>query len=204
MKLYYFPASSNCRKVLAVIEHLGLHVDKEIVDVTKGKGQEPGFLAINPNGKIPTLVDGDLNLWESNAIASYLCSQTDTELWPKSHARYDIMRWMYWQTAHWGPACDTFAFENVLKPILGLGEPDPAALAKGAENVARFGAVLNNHLEGKTYICGDTLTLADFAVGAHLTYMVPGKIPMDGFARVMAWNERLNEVPAWAKTMPQT
>ncbi|MBW2688115.1 MAG: glutathione S-transferase family protein [Deltaproteobacteria bacterium] len=56
--------------------------------------------ALNPNGKVPTLVDGDTVMWESNAIMCYLAGKGDTELWPKSAKRYDILRWMFWESNH--------------------------------------------------------------------------------------------------------
>ena len=204
MQFYTFPASANCRKVAAVAQELGIKLEENIVDFMKGGHKSPDYLKINPNGKVPSLVDGDLKLWESNAIMSYLCSKVDsTHLWPKSDARYDIMRWMYWELAHFGPACDTFAFENVLKGMIGAGDPDAAALAKATADFNRHGAVLDAHLAGRKYLTGDKPTIADIAVASHLTYAVPGKIPVDGFKNIVAWNSALNEMPGWRDTAPK-
>ena len=67
MKLHGFPPSPNTCKVLAVAAHLGVPLELEVVDITKGAGRTPEFLKINPNGRTPVLVDGDFTLWESNA-----------------------------------------------------------------------------------------------------------------------------------------
>ena len=103
MKLYGFSPSPNTWKVRALAAHLGIPLDYEFVDLTKGASRTPAYLAINPTGRTPALVDGDLKLWESEAIMQYLASQRPNSLWPNdARARADIMRWQSWQLAHWG------------------------------------------------------------------------------------------------------
>src|ERR1700680_4490239 len=79
MKLYGFPPSPNTWKVRAVAAQLGLPLDLEFVDLTKPRA--PAYLALNPAGRTPTLVDGDFTLWESNAIMQYLASRASNTLW---------------------------------------------------------------------------------------------------------------------------
>ena len=100
MKLYGFPPSPNTWKVRAVAAQLGLPLDLEFVDLTKGQSHTPDYLALNPTGRTPALVDGDFKLWESTAIMQYLASQTPNPLWPNdARIRADIMRWQSWQLA---------------------------------------------------------------------------------------------------------
>ena len=88
MKLYTNPLSPNGRKVTTVVHHLQLQLDVEVVDLSKGAQRTPEYLAINPNGAIPALVDGDLKLWESNAIAAYLADTSgDRSFFPEGAAR---------------------------------------------------------------------------------------------------------------------
>ncbi|KJV04997.1 glutathione S-transferase family protein, partial [Methylocucumis oryzae] len=75
MKLYHFPISPNSRRVVAVIHHLGLECELIALDLSKGEHLTPEFISLNPNHMIPTLVDGDTVLWESNAIMQYLCAK---------------------------------------------------------------------------------------------------------------------------------
>jgi glutathione S-transferase len=76
MKLYTFPPSPNARKVAAVIAHLHLtDIEHSLIRLQKGEHRHPDYLAINPMGKVPALRDGDLLLWESNAIAQYLAER---------------------------------------------------------------------------------------------------------------------------------
>ncbi|CAA0099509.1 Glutathione S-transferase GstB [BD1-7 clade bacterium] len=98
MKLYTIVGSPNSRKVLAVIDHIGLDVEVEYLDLAAGDTQQPGYMALNPNAMVPTLVDGDLTLWESNAIIQYIADKAGAdELYPKDLAqRADIARWQCW------------------------------------------------------------------------------------------------------------
>jgi len=102
MKLYGFPPSPNTWKVRAVAAHLGIPLELEFVDLTKGQHRTPEYLALNPTGRTPTLVDGDFRLWESNAIMQYLASQKPNSLPPPSrrlaHIRPPIASTSRWQT----------------------------------------------------------------------------------------------------------
>ena len=85
----------SCRR-----NELGIELETQTLDLRAGEQRTPEYLALNPNGKVPTLVDGDTVLWESNAIMCYLAGKGDTALWPKSAKRYDILRWMFWESNH--------------------------------------------------------------------------------------------------------
>ncbi len=135
MKLYCFPPSPNTWKVRAVAAHLGLPLECEFVDLTKGGSHVPDYLALNPTGRTPTLVDGGFTLWESTAIMQYLASRKPNALWPDdARIRADIMRWQSWQLAHWSKeGCEPLLFERLVKQILKLGPPDAAVVTKGLD-----------------------------------------------------------------------
>src|SRR6476620_10201438 len=115
MKLYGFPPSPNTWKVRAVAAHLGIPLELEFVDLTKPR--TPDYLALNPTGRTPTLVDGDLVLPESNEIMQYLGEQKPNALWPNDlRQRAEITRWQCWQLAHWGSdACTPLVFQHLVK-----------------------------------------------------------------------------------------
>jgi glutathione S-transferase len=116
MKLYGFSFSDNTWKVRAVAAHLGIALDDQLVDLSRGEQRAPDYLALNPTGRTPTLVDGDFVLWESNAIMQYLASGKPNALWPDdARARADIARWQSWQLAHWSAeACRPLVFERIV------------------------------------------------------------------------------------------
>ncbi|HVH43989.1 MAG TPA: glutathione S-transferase family protein [Labilithrix sp.] len=202
MDFYTNPLSPNCRKVDAVAKHLGLELDTKLIDVRKGEHRTPAYLAINPNGMIPTLVDGDLVLWESNAIQCYLASKTDNDLWPKSNLRYDIMKWQAWELAHFGAATRAITFQRIVKPILGLGVADEARCKEEEDNVKRYGAVLDAALKGKRFLCNDQLTLADFCVASTLAFAEHARFPIGDFTNIRRWLATLDEQPAWRASKP--
>lgn len=202
MKLYLNPISPNSRKVAAVVAHLGLDCETQILDLAKGENKTPEFLRINPNGKIPALSDGELSLWESNAIMAYLCDKANSPLWPQGAERYLVMKWMNWELAHFGRWISSYAFETFLRGILGAGEPNQEAMAEAATFIARFARVLDEHLADRDFLVGDSLTIADIAVASHLTYRMPAKLPLAEFENITAWEVRLNEIPAWKASAP--
>jgi glutathione S-transferase len=203
MKLYGFPPSPNTWKVRAAAAHLGIPLDLEFVDLTKPR--TAAYLAINPTGRAPTLVDGDFVLWESNAILQYVAGRTANSLWPDDgRARADIMRWQSWQIAHWSKeGCEPLIFQRLVKGILNLGPADPAILAKGTECFNREARVLDAHLAKQPYLVRSGLTLADFAVAAPLFYAKEAELPIAPYAHLRDWFTRVSGLPAWRDTAPQ-
>src|ERR1700722_17763575 len=99
MKLYSIHNSNNCRRVNATIAHLGLEVEIIEPDMMTGDLKKAAYVALNPNAKVPTLVDGEFSLWESRAIMQYVAAQKPgNTLWPAdSKAQADIARWQFWE-----------------------------------------------------------------------------------------------------------
>jgi glutathione S-transferase len=205
MKLYGFPPSPNTWKVRAVAAHLGIPLELEFVDLSKGESHSPDYLAINPTGRTPTLVDGDLKLWESTAIMQYLASQKPNSLWPdNARARADIARWQSWQLAHFSKeGCEPLIFNRLVKKLLNLGAPDEAAVAKGDECFNKEAKVLDAHLAKQPYLVGRELTLADLSVAAPLFYSKEADLPVGAYPRVQEWFNRVAALPCWSATAPQ-
>jgi glutathione S-transferase len=205
MKLYGFPPSPNTWKVRAVAAHLGLTLEMEFVDLPKGASHTPDYLALNPTGRTPTLVDGDFVLWESTAIMQYIASLKPNTLWPDSaRARADIMRWESWGLAHWsGQACQPLTFENVVKKLINMGEPDRAAVEAAVAAFHREAKVLDAHLAKHQWLVGGQPTLADFSVGAPLFHAERSGYPLAPYGRITEWFGRVSALPGWAETAPQ-
>ena len=202
MKLYGFPPSPNTWKVRAVAAQLGIPLDLELVDLTKPR--TPDYLALNPTGRTPTLVDGDFTLSESNAIMQYLANRASSTLWPDdARTRADITRWQSWQLAHWGgECCQPLIVQRLVKKLLNLGPPDDAIVAKSTEAFNREARMLDAHLSTHRYLVGNTITLADFAVAAPLFYTEEGELPLAPYSHVRDWFARVSALPAWRDTAP--
>jgi glutathione S-transferase len=192
---------------MAIANHLDLDWTLRFIDLVKGDQKTPQYAALNPNMRMPTLKDGDYVLWESNAIGQYLASKRpEGELMPKDErSRLDVTRWQFWDLAHWNPACAAFLFEYVAKPfLLKAGEPDLAAVAKGTESFHRVAKVLDGQLKDRKFVTGDTLTLADFSLGAPLNYAEMAHLPLEAYTEIRRWYGALSAIPAWQKTLAQS
>jgi len=198
MKLYTNLFSPNARKVHAVANELGIELETQTVDLRGGEQRTPEYLALNPNGKVPTLVDGDTVLWESNAIMCYLAGQTDTELWPKSAKRYDILRWMFWESNHLTNAMNRlFVQKFFLRDNADLG-----IIERATKDFRKYATILDTHLADNPYITGNTLTLADFAIGVDFAYAAPLELPLDALKNVERWWETLSTTPSGKLLLP--
>jgi glutathione S-transferase len=203
MKLYYFE-SLNGRKACAVAKHLGSPVEPVRIDLGKGENRTPDYLAINPNGKVPALADGDLRLWEANAIMAHLARVAGSDLWPRDDDRQiELTRWLSWDAWHFTRHGATLVFQHVIRPRFLGAEPDAKAVEEATGFFKQFAAVLNGHLRGRRYVLGDTLSIADFALAATLPQADQARIPVKGFAEIERWHDRLSELPAWREPFPK-
>lgn len=197
LTIYAFPPSPRNFKVLACAQHLGLPHEVRIVDLTKGEQNAEAFAAINPNCKAPALTDGDVSLWESNAMLLHLAEKAGA-LIPRDAAGRSAMRqWMFWDSTTWDPACATLVFEHVVKGIFGMGPPDPLTVEKGLAVFHKAAAILDGALKGRAFLCGEELSAADFAIGSALTMAEPAHYPLSPYAEIRRWSAQLEALPAW-------
>lgn len=203
MKLYYFE-TINPQKACAVARYLESPVEFVRIDLSKGEHKSPDYLAINPNGKVPALVDGDLNIWESNAIMCHLARRAKSDLWPTDPAKQiEVIKWLTWNSEHFTRHAGTLYFNYIIKPKFNLGAADPKAIEEATGFMRQFGAVLDGQLAGKTFLLGDHLTVADFAVSVTLPHAENIRLPLDGFANIQRWKAQLEELPSWRDPFPK-
>jgi len=202
MKLYF--AETMCpRKACAAARYLGSPVEFVRVDLAAGEQKRPEFLAINPNGKVPALVDGDLRLWEANAIMGHLALKAGSDFLPTDAARLiEVMRWLGWDAEHFSRHAGVLHFEYIIKERFGIGRADAAAVAEATGHVRRYAAVLDAHLAGRRWLVGDAPTVADFAVAVALPAADEAHIPLSEFPAVARWHDRLNGIEAWRNPFP--
>jgi len=198
MKYYADPGSGSCRRVTAVIEHLGIKVDEVFIDLLAGEEQAPEFIKINPNSMVPALVDGDIVLWEAAAIMIYLCEQTgDNELWPQDTDRYDVLRWMFWAAEHFRQPAPMYFEERLVAKLMNR-PVDEGRIAEADRRLSQYAPVLDTHLKDRNYVIGNHVTLADLDLAAPLSQMSRTGVPYHNYPNIMRWYQRLNEeVPAW-------
>lgn len=204
MKLHVVHGSPNSRKPLAVIHHLKLDVEVHPKNFLAGDLGTPDYLALNPNGMVPCLEDGDFKLWESNAIMQYLAdSVPGNSLFPEDRrARADIDRWQCWELAHFNRATGAIVWENFVKGYFNIGTPDPAVIDTATQDLHRFAPVLDKQVSAQPFVCGKHATLADYSIGCMLMYTEAGKLPLDDYQNIKTWFERVQQLPGWAASAP--
>jgi glutathione S-transferase len=204
MKLYINKLSPNVRRVRLTAAVLDLALEEVTLDFTKGEHKQPAYLALNANGAVPTLTDGDFVLTESRAIMQYLASKKpESGLLPHDErARADVTRWQFWDASHFSPQVGTLVFQRMLKPMFGMGEPDAGKIEEALANLRRYAAVLNQHLDGKTYVVGNALTLADLTLASTLMYAKQVDVPLGESPNIQAWFGRITALEGWRRTEP--
>jgi glutathione S-transferase len=197
--IHFHPASQHSRRVRMAAIELGIDVTWQQVNLPA----TDEYRDINPMGKVPTLVDGNFVLWESNAVMAYLCEQKAGRFYgADAKARADVNRWLFWESAHFGPACIALTWERVMKPMMMKQQPNEALVANGVQSFARFAAVLDRHFETHEYVAG-TLSIADFAVSTIAMYRGPAQFDTKPFPRLEAYLTRLESRDSWKQTQPQ-
>ena len=202
MKLHIVAGSPNCRKVQAVINHLGLPVEIKPYAFPSPELRSPDYLGLNANAMVPVLEDGSFVLWESNAINQYLADKAgDEALFPRDpQKRADVVRWQCWEIAHFNRAFSIVTWETVLKPAFDLGDANQGLLTSALSNLDRFAAVLDRHMTKRTYVAGDNLTLADYSLVVLEGYRAAIPFDWSPYPAVNAYLDRMRENPHWAKT----
>ena len=188
---FYTAATPNGYKVSIMLEECGLPYTPHLLDMAAQEQKRPEFLAINPNGRIPAIVDDGFPVFESGAILLWLAEKTGRFLPPDARGRSRVTQWLMWQMGGLGPMMGQL---NVFKRY--FPEHIPAAIERYERETYRLFSVMEGRLEGSPWLAGDEYTIADIAcfpwVRAHAW---PG-LTLDGHPRLKAWAERIAERPA--------
>jgi len=203
MKIYWIKAQAPLR-VLALVKHLGVAAELVEADLMAGELKSPDFARLNPNMKAPTLVDGDVVLWEASAIMAYLCIKAGSDMWPAQvpAEQVEVLRWLSWNDCHWAPAVSPFYFEHVVKATFGMGPPDTGSLKSSVGDLARFAKVLDGHLAGRSHVACGRLTIADFQLASMATFWRESHMPLEASPNIVRWIDGLMRIPAWSDPWP--
>jgi GSH-dependent disulfide-bond oxidoreductase len=197
MKLYYFP-SPNPQKVKFALLELGLDCEMVPVDLTKREQREPAFLTLNPFGRVPVLVDGDLTLSESQAILAYLGEKTG-RLWPNSAAgRAQALQWLFFLSQHIMPAAGEVAL-RIRAKVLGI-PVDEAIVARGEKALPDVIRILEGRLANSRWLLGGEFSLVDCAFCPILNVIEKAGFSFAEFPKVSAYLDAARARPAWRET----
>lgn len=206
LQLYSFP-TPNGVKISIALEEIGLPYEAHAVDITKNETWTDEFLSLNPNGKIPAIIDPDgpggkpLALFESGAILVYLAEKADRLLPRDSARRYEAIQWVFFQMGGIGPMFGQLGF---FYKFAGKDIEDKRPLERYANESKRLVGVLEKRLAGRQWIMDDDYTIADIAIfpwvrGLRDFYQADPLIGFSDFPNTVDWLDRCIARPASQK-----
>jgi glutathione S-transferase len=203
VEFYYGRVSGNSARTAFTLNEASAHYTTHLVYTPSGENRSPAYMAVNPTGRVPALTDGELRLWESNAINWYVAEKhPESRLLPASvEGRAAVQRWLFFQTGHVSPACTLiFRSTNTRMQKFWNMKGDAQSLEAGRKELARCLEVLEQALAGREWLEG-AFSLADIAYAPHLWFVAEGGFDFSATPAVKAWLDRLWARPAWRKTV---
>jgi GST-like protein len=197
MLKFYFSGAPNPVKVALFLEEAGLPYEGIPVDTRRGDQHKPEYLAINPNAKVPAIVDGDVTVFDSSAILIYLAEKTGKFLPPAGDkARGELLSWMFFISSGIGPFAGQSVHFRVYAP-----EKIPYALNRYAYEAQRHFGIVDARLAKRKYMLGDTYTIVDMNLWgwARLIPMVLGEEAWAKFPNLKRFTDEVGARPAAVK-----
>jgi GST-like protein len=194
LQLYSLP-TPNGVKVSIALEEIGLPYEPHVIDIGKNESWTPEFLSLNPNGKIPAIIDPHgpggrpLGLFESGAILVYLAEKTGQLMTADPARRYETLQWVFFQMSFIGPM---FGQVGYFHKFAGKEIADKRPLERYRDESKRLLGVMETRLDGRTWIMGDDYSIADISMIGWVRNLI-------GFydARALVGFDDLKQVPAW-------
>jgi GSH-dependent disulfide-bond oxidoreductase len=199
LHLHYWP-TPNGKKVAIFLEEVELAYDLIPCNIGRGDQFEPEFVKLNPNTRMPVLVDdaplgggGPLSVFESGAILFYLAEKTG-RLWPQDlRQKYEVSQWVIWQMANQGPKLGEYGH---FKRAAATHGDQPYAIRRFSDETNRLYGVLNNRLHDRRYLAGDQYSIADIAAYPWTVNWQAQDQNLEEFPYFKRWFDELSERPA--------
>jgi glutathione S-transferase len=199
MELYFSNQCGNSKRVLFTLAELGVEVDRHALDLRRREHKSAAYLALNPLGKVPALVDGGLVLWESNAIALYLAEKfPDRRLVPASiEGRAELHKWLFYLAYEIAVPAWRYFFNARGFQLMG-GVADQDELAAAARSLETALAPLEARLAGRRHLL-EEFSLADIAYAPSFASLAAAGWSLAAWPNVQTWTAALLARPAWRK-----
>jgi GST-like protein len=198
--LFYY-TSPNARKILIALEELAVPYNLVWTNISEGDQFRPEFLQVNPNGKIPAIIDrdGSITVFESGAILLYLAQKFSKLLPQSARSRAEALSWLAWQVGGQGPMCGQAA--HFLSHAAKNGIDQPYAKERYAREARRHYEVLDAHLANREWIAGE-FSIADIACFPWTRVSKGHGIVLEEFQHVARWSNAIAARPS-AKRRPE-
>jgi glutathione S-transferase len=194
--LYYSP-NLNPRLCVAVCRHLGADLDYVAASPFHPDHQEH-FRKLNPMTRVPILQEADgSTLWETDAIICRLSRRMGSDLWRRGEEQDEMIRWLSWSAYHLVPSGDVHYFERVVRPTFSDQPEIPEVMALSMSRFREYAGVLNDWLNGREWLVGDSLSYADFRVATLMPFARAALLPVDDYPEVLRHAAQLDTLPHW-------
>ena len=198
----YTASTMNGWKPVVFLEEAGVEYDLTHIDFSKKEQKSSEYLKLNPNGRIPTIVDrtnNDFVVFESGAILWYLAEKYGKFLPTDANSRSETLQWLMFQMAGIGPMMgQAMYFQRIAAKN---GNEDPFAIKRYVDESRRLIEVLNTRLEGRTYLVDAQYTIADMAMYTWTRAYYWANVSVDGLPHLQEWLERIDARPATQRAL---
>tara|TARA_B100000446_G_scaffold44425_2_gene40245 strand:+ start:36386 stop:37102 length:717 start_codon:yes stop_codon:yes gene_type:complete len=213
IELLTYPLTHNPIKISLLQHYLNTH-QKDAIDSTTAafeintrvvlldqlEHHSESFSAINPNKKIPALVDGNRVIWESNAILHYLAGLHHSDLWPTDpYLQTEVIRWFMWESSRWSHCIGTLLKHRVYFPFWGY-DGSPQEIEKQTQRLDKLLDLLDETLQEKRFLAGQVISLADISIAAPLMYADEIGLNLDQHPAVKLWLDELTSSHWWQQS----
>lgn len=198
-QIYSFPFSQHSRRVISLLEEIGIAYENHIVDMMNDEHMLDSYLSINPNHQVPTLIDGNVKIHESNAILRYLCIKHERFDWyPKNlNALAKVEQWLDWTQCQFFPLVKLIVLNRVFMGANGdLNAADEALL-----KIQTLFSIMENYLDGLQFLAGDKPTIADLALASNIFQLgLANEMPTT--PNIVRWYESIAALKGFQKSLP--
>jgi len=200
LTIYINPVTVNSIKVILLCNALNIKPDYKFIKLNRGEHRASSFLEINPDGKVPVLVEGDYVLNESNAILQYLAHKHASSLWPEeSKQQAEVLKWLFWQGNDWNKIVGSFTHRHVVLPYWGMKNKEPLT-EKILEGFHLLISRLDCALNDKSFLVGNKFTIADISLASYLILSDKSIMPIADYVHVNRWLKTLSKMPCWQES----
>ncbi len=200
MILFHSPISQHSRRVVSLLEEVGISYESNVVDMMNGEYLTAPFLAVNPNHQVPTLIDGDVKIHESNAILRYLCHKYDLSQWYPDDlaARACVEQWLDWTQCRFSPS----VVDIVLNKVFLQEKGDAKAIKRGLEQLIELTEILEQHLKDRDYLAGSAPTIADLALASNVFHLGLAQA-QPNTQNISNWFDRISKLKGFQASLPK-
>ncbi|RLT89574.1 MAG: hypothetical protein CSH49_07355 [Alcanivorax sp.] len=198
--LYHAPYSQHSRRIISLLEQAGLDYKTISVNMENGDYLSDWYRAINPNHQVPTFIDDELIIYESNAVLRYLCLKHDLQAWypHELKTRATTEQWLDWNQCLLAPCVENIVLHGVFLGAQG----DPARVDLGHTQWQEREAILDSALAITPYLCGDQPTIADLSVASNIFQLGIADAEPAG-SSLQRWYDAMASLQGFQKSLPK-